>query len=158
MMFYHTSYIVLPSYHHTLTLYNIAIMSESTASQPAPSSAASTKPPPPPPPSSIEEDDCDDDDDDAPATIDLDAVPGQLGHAVLRSSDGSAAFGPPTGGMTELDASVVYRMMLEIGTVLEGGKEGGFRRVTVGFRNVTYVVALGGGDGCMYVVKRRSSP
>ena len=138
-------------------------MSESTASQPAPSSAASTKPPPPPPPSSIEEDDCDgggvdDDDDDAPATIDLDAVPGQLGHAVLRSSDGSAAFGPPTGGMTELDASVVYRMMLEIGTVLEGGKEGGFRRVTVGFRNVPYVVALGGGDGCMYVVKRRSSP
>ena len=45
-------------------------------------------------------------------------------------------------------------MMLEIGTVLE---EEGLQRVTVGFRSVSYAVALGRGDGCLYIVKKRSS-
>jgi hypothetical protein len=89
--------------------------------------------------------------------VDLDAVPGQVGHAVLRASDGSAVLGP-TGSLTEHDAVVLHRMMLEIGSVLGGkdNEEGGFRRVTVGFRDVTYAVAMGGGggDGCgVYVVK-----
>jgi len=46
-------------------------------------------------------------------------------------------------------------MMLEIGTVLEGE---GLQRVTVGFRSVSYAVVLGGGDGCLYIVKKKSSP
>jgi hypothetical protein len=51
--------------------------------------------------------------------------------------------------------------MLEIGTALEAGgdgirEEGGCLRVTVGFRNVMYNVALDG--ECLYVVKKKSSP
>ena len=44
-------------------------------------------------------------------------------------------------------------MMLEVGTVR---KDEGVRRVTVGFGGVSYVVGIGG-DGCLYVVKKRSS-
>lgn len=94
----------------------------------------------------------------------LDAVPGQVGHAVLRASDGTV-LRPPTGSLTERDVGVVYRILLEIGTVLEGGRgegggtdEGGLQRVTIGFQSVSYAVAMGGGDGCVYIVKKRSSP
>ncbi len=65
---------------------------------------------------------------------------------------------------------IVYRMMLEIGTVLEGGTGGkdgdsnnasdeaeGLQRVTVGFKDVSYAVTLGGSDGCLYIVKKKSS-
>ena len=83
--------------------------------------------------------------------IDLDSVPGQIGHAVLRVSDGTI-IRRPTGSLSERDVGIVYRMMLEIGTVLEGE---GLQRVTVGFRSVSYAVALG--DGCLYIVKKRSS-
>ena len=62
-------------------------------------------------------------------------------------------------------------MMLEIGAVLEGGTGGnegsfdnknnnndeGLQRVTVGYKDVSYVVTLGGRDGCMYIVKKKSS-
>ena len=58
--------------------------------------------------------------------------------------------------------------MLEIGTVLEGGTGGkdddhnntrteGLQRVTVGFKDVSYAVTLGGTDGCLYIVKKKSS-
>ena len=46
-------------------------------------------------------------------------------------------------------------MMLEIGNVLEGG---GLQRVNVGFRSVSYAVVLGGGDGCLYIVKKKFLP
>ncbi|KAL9189112.1 hypothetical protein ACHAXT_011602 [Thalassiosira profunda] len=88
----------------------------------------------------------------SPAAIDLDAVPSQIGHAVLRASDGTI-LQPPTGNLTEHDVGIAYRMMLEVGTVLEGE---GLKRVTVGFGSVSYAMALG--DGCMYVVKKRSAP
>ena len=84
--------------------------------------------------------------------IDLDTVPGQIGQAILRASDGSL-LRPPTGSLTERDVGMVYRMMLEIGTVLDGE---GLQRVTVGFRSVSYAVALG--DNCLYIVKKKSSP
>ena len=65
-------------------------------------------------------------------------------------------------------------MMLEIGTVLEGGTGGkdintnnvsdsdevvveGLQRVTVGFKEVSYAITLGGSDGCLYIVKKKSS-
>mmetsp|Transcript_12827 Transcript_12827/g.22051 ORF Transcript_12827/g.22051 Transcript_12827/m.22051 type:complete len:116 (-) Transcript_12827:1604-1951(-) len=86
--------------------------------------------------------------------VDLDAIPGQIGHAILRASDGTI-LRPPTGSLTDRDVGIVYRMMLEIGTVLDGE---GLQRVTVGFQSVSYAVVLGGGDGCLYIVKKRSSP
>ncbi|KAL7492576.1 hypothetical protein ACHAWT_001662 [Skeletonema menzelii] len=101
--------------------------------------------------------------------IDLDSVPGQIGNAILRASDGTI-LRPPTGSLTEQDVMIVYRMMLEIGTVLEGGTGGkdddhnntrteaeGLQRVTVGFKDVSYAVTLGGTDGCLYIVKKKSS-
>ncbi len=126
------------------------MMSDPTSPQPATSSAIPT-----PSSSSVVNDDTDDVD------LDLDSIPGQIGHAILRASDGTIMNGP-TGCLTERDARVAYRMMLEVGTVLSGDDankmEGGLRRVTVGFRGVTYAITLGGNDGCLYVVKRRSSP
>ena len=117
--------------------------------------------------------------------IDLDSIPGQIGHAILRASDGTI-LRPPTGSLTEQDIMIVYRIMLEIGTVLEGGTGGkmkiteddndtikyninnddndevviveeGLQRVTVGFKEVSYAVTLGGSDGCLYIVKKKSS-
>ena len=85
--------------------------------------------------------------------IDLESIPGQIGHAILRASDGTL-LRPPTGSLTEHDVGIVYRILLEIGTVLEGE---GVQRVTVGLRSVSYAVALGGADGCLYIVKKRSS-
>ena len=103
------------------------------------------------------------------AVIDLDSIPNQIGHAILRSSDGTI-LRPPSGSLSDQDVVVIYRMMLEIGAVLEGGtggKEDSFdnknnnnddlQRVTVGFKHVSYVVTLGGSDGCMYIVKKKSS-
>eukprot|EP00571_Detonula_confervacea_P012140 CAMPEP_0172312542 /NCGR_PEP_ID=MMETSP1058-20130122/17860_1 /TAXON_ID=83371 /ORGANISM="Detonula confervacea, Strain CCMP 353" /LENGTH=106 /DNA_ID=CAMNT_0013026027 /DNA_START=73 /DNA_END=396 /DNA_ORIENTATION=+ len=86
--------------------------------------------------------------------VDLDVIPGQIGHAILRASDGTI-LRPPSGNLTERDVGIVYRMLLEIGTVLEGE---GLQRVTVGFRSVSYAIAFGGGDGCLYIVKKRSMP
>lgn len=87
--------------------------------------------------------------------IDLDTIPGQIGHAILRASDGTI-LQPPSGSLTERDVGIVYRMMLEIGTVLDGQEEG-LQRLSVGFRSISYAVTLGGGDGCLYIVKKRSS-
>ena len=100
--------------------------------------------------------------------IDLDSIPGQIGNAIIRASDGTI-LRAPTGSLTEQDVMIVYRMMLEIGTVLEGGTGGkddnnntcteaeGLQRVTVGFKDVSYAVTLGGSDGCLYIVKKKSS-
>lgn len=101
--------------------------------------------------------------------IDLDSIPGQIGNAIIRASDGTI-LRAPTGNLNEQDVMIVYRMMLEIGTVLEGGTGGkddnnntstdeaeGLQRVTVGFKDVSYAVTLGGSDGCLYIVKKKSS-
>ncbi|KAL3797628.1 hypothetical protein HJC23_013460 [Cyclotella cryptica] len=88
-----------------------------------------------------------------PSTIDLDSVPNQIGHAVL-SPDGTL-LRPPVGSLSENDAAIVYRMMLEVGTALKPTEEG-LKRVTVGFGRVSYAVVVGG-DGCLYIVKKRSS-
>ena len=88
---------------------------------------------------------------------DLDAVPGQIGHAILRASDGTI-LQPPSGSLTERDVAVVYRMIMEAGTLLGGSGEG-LQRMTVGFRSVSYAIALGGDrNDCLYIVKKRSPP
>ena len=63
------------------------------------------------------------------------------------------------GWLTTHDVDIVYRIMLEIGTLLleaGGGREGGCHGVMVGFGNGMYNVALDG--ECLYVVKKKSSP
>ena len=87
--------------------------------------------------------------------IDLDSVPQQIGHAILRAADGTF-LQPPSGSLSEKDVGIIYRMMLEVGTVLDG-KEG-LQRLSIGFKSVSYAVTLGCGDGCLYIVKKRSSP
>ena len=88
--------------------------------------------------------------------IDLDSVPQQIGHAILRAADGTI-LQPPSGSLSEKDVGIIYRMMLEVGTILEDGKEG-LQRLSIGFKSVSYAVTLGCGDGCLYIVKKRSSP
>ena len=107
----------------------------------------------------------------AASIIDLDSIPDQIGNAILRVTDGTI-LRPPTGSLTEQDVEIIYRMMLEIGTILEGGTGGkypnrdnyynnevveGLQRVAVGFKKVSYAVTLGGSDGCLYIVKKKSS-
>ena len=108
----------------------------------------------------------------SPTIIDLDSIPGQIGHAIVSITDGTI-LRPPTGSLSKQDVEIVYRMMLEIGTVLEGGTGGkdtmnnisdsdevvveGLQRVTVGFKEVSYAITLGGSDGCLYIVKKKSS-
>ena len=87
--------------------------------------------------------------------IDLDSVPQQIGHAILRAADGTI-LQPPSGSLSERDVGIIYRMMLEVGTVLDG-KEG-LQRLSIGFKSVSYAITLGCGDGCLYIVKKRSSP
>ena len=82
--------------------------------------------------------------------IDLLTVPNQIGHAVL-SSDGTIV--RRDGAISERDVVILYRMMLEVGTVTSGE---GVRRVTVGLGETSYVVVIGV-DGCLYVVKKKAS-
>ena len=95
-----------------------------------------------------------------PPSVNLDVIPGQIGSAILRASDGTIVQGP-MGRLTTRDVDIVYQIMLEIGTLLleagGGGREGGCcRGVMVGFQNVMYNVALDG--ECFYIVKKKSSP
>lgn len=119
---------------------NIALASSSASSTQPPHAAAAAQHAPTPPP------------------IDLQTIPSQIGHAIL-SPDGSIV--QRVGSLSERDAGILYRMMLEVGTVVATDKtvasnKGGVRRVTVGFGGVSYVVGVGG-DGCLYIVKKKSS-
>ena len=116
-----------------------AIAQQTPPTMPNGASPSTAVPQQPPPPSN---------------EIDLDSVPSQIGHATLRAADGTI-LRSPTGSLTEKDVGIVYRMLLEIGTVLNGE---GLQRVTVGFKSVSYAICLGGGDGCLYIVKKKSSP
>ena len=96
------------------------------------------------------------------------SIPGQLGSAILRITDGTILHGP-AGLLTPRDLDIIYRIMLEVGTILNAGDddsdkvgrgadkgdEGLFRKLTVQFRNVIYIVVIDG--ECMYVVKKKSS-
>ena len=96
------------------------------------------------------------------------SLPGQLGSAILRITDGTIIHGP-AGLLTPRDLDIIYRIMLEVGTILNAGDddsdkvgrdadkgdEGLFRKLTVQFRNVIYIVVIDG--ECMYVVKKKSS-
>eukprot|EP00592_Proboscia_alata_P006497 CAMPEP_0194357356 /NCGR_PEP_ID=MMETSP0174-20130528/4848_1 /TAXON_ID=216777 /ORGANISM="Proboscia alata, Strain PI-D3" /LENGTH=114 /DNA_ID=CAMNT_0039127337 /DNA_START=1 /DNA_END=345 /DNA_ORIENTATION=+ len=98
--------------------------------------------------------------------VDLETIPGQIGTAILRSSDG-AAFRPCTGQMTKNDSEIIYQMMLEAGTILSSKNRNndgsfslkeneGLRRLIIGFQSVRYAASIAG-DGLVYIVKSRSS-
>jgi hypothetical protein len=98
------------------------------------------------------------------------SLPGQLGSAILRITDGTILHGP-AGLLTPRDMDIIYRIMLEVGTILVGNDgdddsdkvgrgadkvdEGLFRKLTLQFQNVIYIVVIDG--ECMYVVKKKSS-
>lgn len=94
------------------------------------------------------------------ADIDLDSLPGQIGAAVLRASDG-AVLRPPASPdlLSDHDLSILYRMLREVGDVVPDGE--GLRRIEVSFQGgVRYTVALAGdgtGDGFVYILKRRQA-
>eukprot|EP00568_Trieres_chinensis_P003491 CAMPEP_0183302884 /NCGR_PEP_ID=MMETSP0160_2-20130417/8514_1 /TAXON_ID=2839 ORGANISM="Odontella Sinensis, Strain Grunow 1884" /NCGR_SAMPLE_ID=MMETSP0160_2 /ASSEMBLY_ACC=CAM_ASM_000250 /LENGTH=124 /DNA_ID=CAMNT_0025465709 /DNA_START=51 /DNA_END=425 /DNA_ORIENTATION=- len=97
------------------------------------------------------------------ASIDLDSIPGQIGSAILRASDGAIVQPPPPaveGGLSDRELSILYRMIREAGDVIPDDE--GLRRIEVSFQagGPRYTVALvgdGGGDGYVFVVKRRQT-
>lgn len=88
--------------------------------------------------------------------VDLDSVPNQTGYAVFRSSDGSIVR-QPTGDITMSDLNVFYKIVLEIGDVLDGSSEY-LKKVCVcgGSGDTDYSLSIGS-DGFVYVVKKRIS-
>uniref|UniRef100_A0A7S4T9E9 Roadblock/LAMTOR2 domain-containing protein n=1 Tax=Ditylum brightwellii TaxID=49249 RepID=A0A7S4T9E9_9STRA len=92
---------------------------------------------------------------------DLESIPSQIGTAVLHSTTG-APVRPNTGQLTDADAQILYRMLLEVGTALDssgnkdmgGSEDEGLRRVTVGFHSVSYNMTVGA-EGYIYIVKCR---
>jgi hypothetical protein len=86
--------------------------------------------------------------------IDLDSIPNQIGHAILRASDGDIVR-QPTGTLTAADLNVLYKMLLETSDVLNNSEEV-IQRVSIsgGNEDVEYSISLGT-DGLIYIVKKR---
>lgn len=86
--------------------------------------------------------------------IDLDSVPNQIGHAILRSSNGDIVR-QPTGSLTVTDSNLLYKMLLETADVLNNSEDV-IQRVCVsgGNEEVEYCITLGT-DGLIYIVKKR---
>ena len=100
----------------------------------------------------------------------LESIPHQIGVAILRSEDGSS-FQPPSGTLSDHDVQILYKMLLEVGGILEpnprtvsnvGNSEKGlesFKRFTVERRGdegekMSYSVCVTV-DGFVCIVKRR---
>mmetsp|Transcript_35166 Transcript_35166/g.51649 ORF Transcript_35166/g.51649 Transcript_35166/m.51649 type:complete len:116 (+) Transcript_35166:60-407(+) len=103
-------------------------------------------------------------------SVDLESIPGQIGTGILRLSDGFVV-SPCTGKLTDKDADIVYRILLEVGTVLPSNKAAattkrhesdgeygneGLRRITVAFQSARYAATVCD-DGCVYIIMSRSS-
>jgi hypothetical protein len=114
----------------------------------------------------------------APQQVALEALPNQIGTAIVNGTNGSLVK-ECSGEMTTQDAQLLYQMVLESGTILKkptcGTNEGsapstyvdaltknrrqrgaeGLKRLTVTFSSVTYSAALGG-DGNLYIIKTKT--
>ena len=95
--------------------------------------------------------------------VDLESIPNQIGHAILRSANGSI-LKPPNGSLTTNDVEILYKMLLEMGSILKEGsssdngnaKEELLNKVTVqGGNGISYCLGVSK-DGYVYIVKKRS--
>mmetsp|Transcript_32841 Transcript_32841/g.50227 ORF Transcript_32841/g.50227 Transcript_32841/m.50227 type:complete len:88 (+) Transcript_32841:70-333(+) len=81
---------------------------------------------------------------------DLESVPGQIGTAMLRCTDGSLVRAC-TGRLTPDRANIVYRMLAETGALLK--EDEGLRTLSVSFSAVRYTASLD--DDYVYIVQTR---
>lgn len=92
--------------------------------------------------------------------VDLESVPNQIGHAILRAADGSA-LKPPNGSLSANDVEVLYKMLLEMGHILKpqsSNDAGGelLKKVTIqGGNGICYCMGISM-DGLVYIIKKRS--
>ena len=95
---------------------------------------------------------------------DLESIPHQIGHAILRLSDG-ATVRPASGQMSQNDTNVLYKMLLEVGNITEedplddmnGSGSELLRRINVKGDGVCYSMCISS-DNLVYIVKKRSDP
>ena len=85
---------------------------------------------------------------EAVSIVDLDAIQGQLGSAVMDLDGKPVRMG---GQMTEDNASLLFKMLVEVGML---GEEG-FERLTVAFSSCNYSVARDATH--LYVVQTKAS-
>jgi len=93
--------------------------------------------------------------------LDLESIPNQIGHAILRSTDGSVI--RKSGSLESNDIDILYKMLLEMGDILnangnvkKGKKEELLKRVNVqGGNGVCYSMGVSK-DELVYIVKKRS--
>ena len=96
-----------------------------------------------------------------PAALDvIDSVPGRIGCAIIRASDGALLHRPEggTSPVSDHDLSVLYKMLREVGEVVPDGEE--MKRLEISFQGgirYTLVLASDGLDGVIYVIKRRAN-
>mmetsp|Transcript_2329 Transcript_2329/g.6780 ORF Transcript_2329/g.6780 Transcript_2329/m.6780 type:complete len:131 (-) Transcript_2329:399-791(-) len=96
-----------------------------------------------------------------PAALDvIDSVPGRIGSAILRASDGALLHRPEggTSPVSDHDLSILYKMLREVGEVVPDGE--GMKRLEISFQGgirYTLVLASDGLDGVVYVIKRRAN-
>ena len=85
--------------------------------------------------------------------VDLEATPSHVtGSAVLMAADGSFAK-PCSGQMTEKNAVILYKILLESGDILQEQEK--LRRITVSFQAISYAVTVAS-DGFVYMIQTRS--
>ena len=90
---------------------------------------------------------------------DLEAIPNQIGHAILNIKDGSLVH-PPNGSLTQHDIGLLYEILLEVGETTKGSissKPSGdkLRVVTIEGSMVSYNICATA-DGYVYLVKRKN--
>lgn len=84
----------------------------------------------------------------AVSLVDLEAIQGQLGSAVLDLEGKLIRLG---GQMTEENASILFQMLVEVGMLGEDG----FERLSVGFSSCNYSVARD--EANVYVIQTKAT-
>lgn len=89
--------------------------------------------------------------------LDVDQITNQIGYALVNSSDGTL-LKPPSGTLSEDDAKVLYKMLQEMGPIVnDGNKDGALRRVNIqGNNGVCYTLVISNDDGLIHIIKKRT--
>ena len=80
----------------------------------------------------------------------LNAIPNQIGYAVLAASDGAPSLNP-TGDLSLEDCNLLYKMLLECEELFQGDQH--FRRLNVEAGSITYSICVTS-EKLIYIVKR----